>query len=66
MITIHRKNLSFVGFDDWCRAVYQHKSGQYFKDVTLKGDKDNIPDILNSSADGTFDGEPDYAVRIVD
>lgn len=64
MITIKKKDLQFVGYDDWCRPVYKCK-GYYYKDVTLKGDKDNIPSVLNCSYTD-FDGEPDYEVKIVD
>ena len=61
---IKKKDLQFVGYDYWCRPVYKYKN-YYYKDITLKGDKDNIPFVLNCSYND-IEGEPDYEVNIVD
>lgn len=72
MVTIKKKDLQFVGCDNWGRPVYRsklyydtYKTNYYYKDITLKGDADNIPSTLNCSYDD-FDGEPDYEVSVVD
>ena len=65
MRTIKKSNLTFCGFDDWCRAVYKTSNGIYLKDITLKGNLDYIPDKLYSSADNTFDGEPNNEYKVI-
>ena len=63
-VSISRKALKFVGFDYWSRAVYQYGKF-YYKDITLKGNENNIPDELYCSYDD-IEGEPDYKVKISD
>ena len=55
---LNKNNLTFIGFDEWDRAVYLYTDGRIFKDITLEGDDVNIPDELYSSVDGTREGEP--------
>lgn len=55
---LSKDNLTFIGFDYWDRAVYVYTDGRIFKDITLKGTADYIPNELYSSADGTREGEP--------
>ena len=64
MITINKKYLIFIGLDYFSRPVYKYGK-YYYKDITLKGDANNIPHSLNCSYTD-FDGEPDYEVTIVD
>lgn len=72
MRTIHKKDLEFIGFDSWCRAIYafkfKTKRGDtitwYFKDVTLKDKGDLSVNILYCSYDD-IEGEPDFPVKIV-
>jgi hypothetical protein len=64
MITIKKKDLLFIGYDDWFRPVYKYED-YYYKDVTLKGDENNIPSVLNCSYNDR-EGEPDYEVNVVD
>ena len=70
MITVNKKNLTFVGFDYYCRPVWKllHKE-TYFKDVNcsdnLKEVPKEIPDKLHLSHND-FDGEPDTLVYVVD
>ena len=64
--TIKRSDLSFCGFDDWCRAVYKDKNGIYYKDVTLKGNEHFIPSVLNRAVNNMFDDEPDIAYNVID
>ena len=61
-----RKELTFVGIDYWSRAVYKDKNGKYYKDITLKGGPEYIPNTLYTSADGTFEGEPNNPVELED
>lgn len=59
-----RKELIFVGFDYWSRAVYKDKKGKFYKDISLKGTPDYIPSPLYTSADGSFEGEPNNPVEL--
>lgn len=61
----NKKDLVFCGYDCWSRAVYLYKNKIYFKDISLNGTKDNIPDILHDSADNTFEGEPNNPYKFI-
>lgn len=71
---VKREDLVFIGYDSWCRAVYKVNSrGTLLKDINLKpGVNDIMPDIpeppytLYTSADGTFEGEPNNPVELED
>lgn len=67
MRAIKKSNLTFCGFDDWCRAVYKDTTtGIYFKDVSLKGNEHYIPNILNSAVNNMFDGEPNNPYNVIE
>ncbi len=53
------KKLKLIGIDEWDRPVYQDGSGQIWKDVNLGSGEP----ALHSSADNTFDGEPDMPLN---
>lgn len=55
---LKKSDLTFLGFDFWCRPVYKHINGKIFKDISLLGNENNVPNILHDTADNTFDGEP--------
>lgn len=57
-VILKKQDLIFVSIDYWDRPVYEHKNDKYYKDIHLKGTKNNIPNILYDSADNTFCGEP--------
>ena len=63
-VKLEKDKLIFCGYDDWCRPVWKYKN-TYLKDVTLKGSENNIPNILNDTADNTFDGEPNNKYEII-
>lgn len=56
---LKKAELVFIGCDYWSRSIYSYH-GKFFKDITLKGAKDNIPDILYSTVNNDRDGELNY------
>jgi len=52
-----KDELVFIGYDYWSRPIYSYH-GRFFKDVSLKGTEDNIPDILYSAVNNDREGEP--------
>lgn len=62
-VEIPKDELIFCGYDSWGRPTWKYKN-TYLKDVTLKGSENNIPSILNDTADGEFDGEPNNTYKI--
>lgn len=51
--------LTYVGRDDWDRAVFTNEDGRYFKDVDLKMGKGTICTASD------FDGEPDTPIHYI-
>ena len=54
---LRKDELVFIGYDYWSRPIYSYH-GKFFKDITLQGTKDNIPDILYSAVNNDREGEP--------
>lgn len=54
---LRKDELVFIGYDYWSRPIYSYY-GKFFKDITLQGTKDNIPDILYSAVNNDREGEP--------
>ena len=63
-ISIKRKSLQFVCFDYYSRAVYKYGK-YYYKDISLKGNENNIPNELYCSYDDV-EGEPAYKINVID
>lgn len=54
---LKKDELVFIGYDYWSRPIYSYY-GKFFKDIDLKGTKDDIPDILYSTINNDIEGEP--------
>lgn len=63
-VNIKKAELIYCGTDEWSRPTWKYNN-VYLKDVTLKGTKENIPNILYDTADNTFDGEPNNCYNII-
>lgn len=56
-VKLKKDELVYVGCDYWSRPIYSYH-GKFFKDISLKGTKDNIPDVLYSAVNNDIEGEP--------
>ncbi len=56
-VKLKKDELVFIGYDYWSRPIYSYH-GKFFKDISLKGTKDNIPDVLYSAVNNDIEGEP--------
>ena len=54
-----KRELSFVGIDDWRNPVYRDQNGVFWKDVAWNVEK---PDFYNAYQND-FYGEPDCPIR---
>lgn len=63
---ISKKDLTFICFDYYSRAVYKDSKGRIFKDISLTGNDKYIPNLLYKSADNTFEGEPYNEYHTID
>ena len=64
-VRIKKDKLVFCGYDSWNRATWKYNINIYLKDVSLKGNENNIPSTLFDTADGEFDGEPNNCYKII-
>ncbi len=62
-IKVTKDELVFCGYDSWDRATWKYKN-IYLKDISLKGDENNMPHLLYDTADSKFDGEPNNPYEI--
>lgn len=60
---LKKDELVLIGYDWWGRPIYSYH-GKFFKDITLQGTKDNIPNILYSAVNNDREGEPNNPYEV--